>query len=105
MWITLLAVAVGTFCINRAELYSRTQSTFGEYLLCALPFLMLGQFCLYSIFNRASNIMTAWITWTVTMSILRVVNSQIVLHEDLDLRWTVAGVLFMLGASLCMKQA
>lgn len=102
---TLAAVAIGTLCISRVEMYSRTEDTFLAYITSAMPFIMIAQFCLYQIFNKAPNVMTAWITWTVTMSVLRVINSHMVLDEGLDLRWTVAGVALMAGASLCMKQA
>lgn len=105
MWQTLAAVLIGTLCIARVELYSRTQDTFLGYITYAFPFIMVAQFCLYSIFNKAPNVMTAWITWTVTMSVLRVANSHMVLEEGLDLRWTVTGVGLMLAASFCMKQA
>lgn len=102
---TLIAVAIGTVCISRVEMLSRTQDTFGAYLLSALPFIVVAQFCLYQIFNKAPNVMTAWVTWTVTMSVLRVINSHMVLDEGLDLRWAMAGVGLMIGASFCMKQA
>lgn len=102
---TVIAVAIGTLCISRVEMLSRTNDTFMAYILSALPFIMVAQFCLYQIFNKAPNVMTAWITWTVTMAILRVANSHIFLDEGLDLRWTIAGVTLMIGASLCMKQA
>lgn len=105
MMATLLAVAVGTACITRVEMLSRTQDTFLSYGMHAWPYLLIAQFCLYSIFNKAPNVMTAWITWTVSMAVLRAVNSHYVLNEGLDLRWTIAGVTLMVGASLCIKQA
>jgi hypothetical protein len=39
------------------------------------------------------------------MAVIRVLNSHYVLQEGLDLRWTIAGVSLMVGASLCIKQA
>lgn len=103
--IQLIAVLVGTVCISRVEMLSRTQDTFLSYGIQAAPYIFVAQFCLYTIFNRASNVMTAWISWTVAMAILRVANSHYVLNEGLDLRWTVAGVALMVCASLCIKQA
>ena len=106
MWYqTIAIVIVGTLCINRAEILSRTQDSFFSYLLHAMPFILLGQVCLYSIYNKAPSIMAAWLSWTITMSLLRVGSSHFILSEGLDLRWTLAGVAMMIGASLCLKQA
>ena len=105
MLTTMLWIAVGTFCIVRIETFSRTQDTFLLYGMHGLPYLIVAQFCLYTVFNKAPNVMAAWISWTITMSILRVLNSHYVLNEGLDLRWAVAGVSLMVGASLCIKQA
>ncbi len=102
---TLLPVLVGTFCISRIEMFSRTQDTFLLFGIHALPYILVAQFCLYTIFNKASDMMTAWITWTIAMAVIRVLNSHYVLQEGLDLRWTIAGVSLMVGASLCIKQA
>ena len=102
---SILIILAGTVCISRIEMLSRVQDTFAGYILNALPFLLVAQLCLYLHFNKASNVMVAWITWTITMSLLRVANSHYVLNEGLDPRWTLAGISLMVGAALCMKQA
>lgn len=102
---TFALVLVGTICLARVEMLSRTQDTFIAYMTNASVFLLVAQFCLYMIFNKAPNVMTAWITWTVTMALIRVLNSHFILKEGLDLRWILAGVAMMVIASLCIKQA
>ena len=49
--------------------------------------------------------MMAWLGWTLTVSVIRVINSQYVLNEGLDVRWVVASVTLMFTAAVCMKQA
>jgi len=49
--------------------------------------------------------MMAWLGWTLTVSAMRVINSQYILQEGLDLRWIAASVLLMTTAAVCMKQA
>ena len=105
MLVTALAVLVGTACITRVEGISRVTPTFFEALGMSLPYIVLGQFCLYTIFNRGSSVMTAWLTWTIVMTFMRVANSHFILNEGLDYRWVVASVSLMFVAAICMRQA
>lgn len=49
--------------------------------------------------------MMAWLGWTLTVSVIRVINSQCVLNEGLDLKWVAMSVILMTTAAVCMKQA
>ena len=49
--------------------------------------------------------MMAWLGWTLMVSVIRVINSQYVLNEGLDIRWVAASVILMTTAAVCMKQA
>jgi len=49
--------------------------------------------------------MAAWITFTIAMSASRLINSTLILREDLDFLWLLAGVTMMTLSGLCIKQA
>ena len=49
--------------------------------------------------------MMAWLGWTLTVSVIRVINSQYILNEGLDLKWVAMSVILMTTAAVCMKQA
>jgi len=49
--------------------------------------------------------MAAWLGWTLTLSVIRIINSHYILSEGLDMRWVVMSVMLMTTAAICMKQA
>ena len=49
--------------------------------------------------------MMAWLGWTLTVSVIRIINSHCVLNEGLDLKWVAMSVMLMTSAAVCMKQA
>ena len=102
---TIISILVGALCITRVEILARTNDTFLGAMWEGLPFIMLGQFCIYQVFSRGSSIMMAWLGWTLTVSVIRVINSQCVLNEGLDLKWVAMSVILMTTAAVCMKQA
>jgi len=105
MLYTIVAVIVGALCITRVEVLARTNDTFLDAMYAGMPFILIGQFCIYQVFSRGSSVMMAWLGWTLTVSAMRVINSQYILQEGLDLRWIAASVLLMTTAAVCMKQA
>lgn len=105
MLYTIVAILVGALCITRVETLARTNETFLGAMYAGIPFIILGQFCIYQVFSRGSSIMMAWLGWTLTVSVIRIVNSQYVLQEGLDLKWVAASVILMTTAAVCMKQA
>ena len=98
----VLAAAV---CIGQVETLTRQHDTFLGAMSRAWPFIIVGQFCLYNIFSNAPSVMVAWISFTITMSLVRVGMSYLVLGEHLDLRWVTAAICLMTVAALCMKEA
>lgn len=105
MLYTIVAILVGALCITRVEVLARTNETFLGAMWEGMPFIMLGQFCIYQVFSRGSSVMMAWLGWTLMVSVIRVINSQYVLNEGLDVRWVAASVILMTTAAVCMKQA
>ena len=105
MLYTIAAILVGALCITRVETLARANETFLGAMWEGMPFILLGQFCIYQVFSRGSSVMMAWLGWTLTVSVIRVINSQYVLNEGLDVRWVIASVTLMFTAAVCMKQA
>tara|TARA_B110000211_G_scaffold10107_1_gene10689 strand:+ start:447 stop:764 length:318 start_codon:yes stop_codon:yes gene_type:complete len=102
---TIISVLVGALCVTRVETLARTNETFLGAMWEGLPFIMLAQFCIYQVFSRGSSIMMAWLGWTLTVSVIRIINSHCVLNEGLDLKWVAMSVMLMTSAAVCMKQA
>lgn len=100
-----LIVLVGTLCISKVENVAVTTPTFLEAMRISIPYIVVGQFCLYHLFNKAPSIMVGWLSWTVAMSLMRLANSRFVLQESLDYRWAALAVVLMFTSALCMKQA
>lgn len=105
MMYTMIAIFIGALCITRVETLARTSDTFIDAMYAGMPFILLGQFCIYQVFSRGSSVMMAWLGWTLTVSVIRVINSQYILSEGLDIRWVAASVALMFTAAVCMKQA
>lgn len=105
MFQTIASVLVAAVCLTRAEYTARTAETFGGYMVEVWYFLLLGQFCLYILFNTAPSVMVAWLSFTLTMSAMRVANSYFILDEGLDMRFVCASAALMLAAALTLKQA
>jgi hypothetical protein len=101
----MIAILVGALCISRVEVFARTNDTFLGAMWESAPFILIGQFCLYQVFNRGSSLMAAWLGWTLTLSVIRIINSHYILSEGLDMRWVAMSVMLMTTAAICMKQA
>ena len=105
MFQTIVSVFIAALCLTRAEYTARTAETFGSYIGEVWTFLLLGQFCLYILFNTAPSVMVAWLSFTLTMSAMRVANSYFILDEGLDMRFVCASAALMLAAAITLKQA
>ena len=102
---TIASVLIAAACLTRSEHASRTVETFGEYIVVVWPYLLVGQFCLFILFNTAPSVMVAWLMFTLTMSAMRIANSYFILDEGLDMRFVCASAVLMLAAALTLKQA
>lgn len=102
---SIFAILIGVFCISKVEASARIHDTFLGAMIEVFPYIIVAQFCLYQVFSRGSSLMTAWLCWTVTASIARVLNSHFILNEGLDVKYVAASVTLMLAAAVCMKQA
>ena len=98
-------VFTATSAISVIEYLSRTQDEVTTALLYSAPFVVLSQVCLYYIFSNGPSVMGAWITFSIAMSVSRIVNSVFILKEPLSLPWLLMGVTLMLLSGLCIKQA
>jgi len=96
---------VGALCISKVEGVSKVALSFPVAMSESWPYLLVGQYCLFVVFNTSSSIMSAWLGFTITMSLVRLANSCFVLNEGLDMRWAVTAVSIMMVGALCMKQA
>jgi len=100
-----LYIAVAVVSISGIEYVSRTTDTVTEALFKSAPLVIVSQYCLYYIFSSGATLMAAWITFTIAMSASRLINSTLILREDLDFLWLLAGVTMMTLSGLCIKQA
>jgi len=98
-------VIAATTSISVIEYISRTQDQMMTALMYSAPFVVISQVCLYFIFSNGASVMGAWITFTISMSASRILNSVFVLKEPLSFPWLLTGVAFMLLSGLCIKQA
>jgi drug/metabolite transporter (DMT)-like permease len=98
-------VGTAVLCITTTEFINKTTGSLGSAMLLAAPLIVVGQICLYYLFNGSVSIMSAWLVFTLGMSAARVFSSAVLLHEPLDPFWLGAGISLMLLAALCIKRA
>ncbi|HIK59891.1 MAG TPA: hypothetical protein EYF98_04285 [Planctomycetes bacterium] len=98
-------VLLAVTSISGIEYISRTTDNVTDALIRSAPLVLLSQYCLYYIFSSGSSIMAAWITFTIAMSVSRLLNSMFVLREDLSIPWLLVGITMMTLSGLCIKQA
>jgi hypothetical protein len=101
----LICTVIATTSISGVEYLSRTSPDIVHALTRSAPLVVISQVCLYYIFSSGSSIMGAWITFTIAMSLSRIINSRFVLKEDLSIEWLLLGVTCMIISGLCIKQA
>jgi len=103
MFLALTVVAAA--CLSVQEWLYRKQDDTATALLMALPLIVLAQACLHYVFNKAPNVMAAWVTLSLVMTAFRVANSAFILQEGLDYVRVGLAAALMLAGGFVLKQA
>lgn len=97
-------VAVSLMLIGLESLY-RQDYSLGFTALVAIPVILVAQAGLYHVFHNSTTVIGAALTLTMCNAAFRVANSVLILKEPLDPIYVTLSVVFMVLASLALKQA
>lgn len=96
-YVTAVAAA---FCVIVVEVLNRQGLPLLSTLPRTVPFIVLAQVCLYWTWRNAPLFLSAWVAFSLSTIILRLLANHFIVQEPLDIRAFVGVFLVVTGAYL-----